>query len=112
MQKHLTDSTASYPGGISPGHRLLKIRYGTYAGRVALLLQSSASIIKLTYADYPYSTWSTPTTVINDADDFPFDALMDNDGNIFLAYTLVTSNDLVMRKLNFSAGNWRAKYLP
>ncbi len=106
MQKHLTDSTAAYPGGISPGHRLFKVPSGFYAGRVALLLQSSSSAIKLTYADYPYSTWSTPVTVINDAGDYPFDALMDDDGNIYLAYSLGANNDLVLRKLSFSAGNW------
>lgn len=106
MQKHLTDSTAAYPGGISPGHRLFKVPYGSNAGRVALLMQSSSSLIKLTYADYPYSNWSTPATVINDTGDYPFDALMDDDGNIYLAYTLDTGNDLVMRKLSFSGGNW------
>jgi len=106
MQKYLTDSTAAYPGGISPGHRLFKVPAGSYAGRVALLLQSSSSAIKLTWADYPYATWSAPSTVINDAADYPFDALMDNDGNIFLAYTLGADNNLVMRKLSFSAGNW------
>ncbi len=106
MQKHLTDSTASYPGGISTEHRLLKIPNGSFAGRVALLLQSSSAVIKLTYADYPYKSWSTPTTVINDIGDYPFDALMDENGNIYLAYTLGSNNDLVMRKLTFSDGTW------
>ncbi|MCP4703140.1 MAG: hypothetical protein GY865_00900 [candidate division Zixibacteria bacterium] len=106
MQKHLIDSTATYPGGINTGHRLFKVSSGLYAGRVVIILQSSSSEIKLTFADYPYSTWSAPTTVINDTGDFPFDALIDTDGNIYLAYTLTTTNDLVTRKLSFSAGNW------
>ena len=106
MQKHLTDSTATYPGGISTGHRLLKIATGLFSGRVAMLLQSTSSEIKLTYADYPYKNWSTPTVVISDCDDYPFDALIDKNGNIYLAYTLGSNKNLVMRKLSFLDGSW------
>jgi hypothetical protein len=106
MQKHLINSTAAYPGGISPGHRIFKVPTGIYAGRIVLLVQSSPSEIKLTYADYPYTSWSTPSNLINDMADYPFDALMDGNGNIYLAYTLGPTNDLTLRKLSFSAGNW------
>ena len=90
MQKHLSDSTATYPGGISPNHRLLMVPNGSYAGRVALLFQSASSLIKLSYADYPYSTWSSPVTVINDTGDYPFDALIDEIGITALINQITT----------------------
>jgi len=46
--------------------------------------------------------------MINDTADYPFDAVMDPEGNIFVAYTLSSNNDLVVRKLTFSSGVWTA----
>jgi len=106
MQYHLENSSAAYEAGISPGKRIFKVSSGQFAGRVAALYQVSPSEIKLSYSDYPYSLWSTPTTVINDSADFPFDAIMSESGYIYIVYTLGSSNDLVLRKLTFSGGSW------
>jgi hypothetical protein len=106
MKKYLTDSTATFKGGISPGKRIFKVASGQYAGRIVILMQTSATNINLTYADYPYDDWSSLSTVVNDSADFPFDAIIDDNNNIFLAYTLDSNHNLVVRKLTYSGGNW------
>ncbi len=106
MQKYLTDSTAAFKGGISPGKRIFKVASGQYAGRMVILMQTSSTEIKLTYADYPYNDWSTLSTIVNDSADFPFDAVMDEYNNIYLVYTLNSNLNLVVRKLTYSNGYW------
>ncbi|UCD18345.1 MAG: exo-alpha-sialidase, partial [Candidatus Zixiibacteriota bacterium] len=108
MRTYLTTSTATYKAGISPGIKVLKIDSGPYAGRMAILMQTSSSEIRLTYADYPYTNWSTPSVMVSDGADYTFDAVMDNSGNIFLAYTLGTGYDLVCRTLSLVSGTWTA----
>jgi hypothetical protein len=108
MQNHLTNSSALYRSGISPNRRLLKVPSGPYAGRMAVLIQTSPTEIKLSCSDYPYTSWTIPTLIIDDTADYPFDAVLDPVGNIFVAYTLNSSNDLVVRKLTFSSGVWSA----
>lgn len=108
MQYHLTNSTATYKAGISTVKRLFRIASGQYAGRVVVLLQTSASEVKLSYCDYQYSAWSAPAIVISDIADYPFDAIMSESGHIYVVYSLGTTNDLVLRKLTFSEGSWSA----
>jgi len=106
MKKHILNSTASYPGGMSPQHRVFKIKTGPYAGRLAVLMPASASEIKLSWSDYPYASWSTPELIVDDAADYPFDAFMYDDGTLYLVYTLGSNGNLVFRKLTFSGGSW------
>jgi hypothetical protein len=106
MKKHLFNSTASSAAGICPAKRVFRVPSGTYAGRIAVLAQTSPTEIKLAYADYPYDDWIGPLNVINDAADRPFDAVMDEDGHIYVACIRQTSGDLVVRKLTFSSGGW------
>lgn len=106
MKKYLSNSDASYPLGIAAGKKLLKVQSGEYAGRRVALFQSGAGEIRLTYADYPYVDWSSPSSVISDGADSPFDAVIDSDGNIYLVYSLVATNNLVLRKLSLADGLW------
>lgn len=106
MQDHLTNSSAAYKAGISPGKRIFKVASGQYAGRMVILMQISSSEIKLSNADYPYTEWSELANIVNASADYPFDAVMDDDGNIFLVYTLGSNNDLVFLKLTFAYGVW------
>jgi len=108
MQKYLTNSIATYGTGQSSGKRLFKVTSGQYAGRVVALIQISPTAIALTYADYPYNNWSSVTSIISDCDDYPFDAVMDSDNNIYLVYTLFSERDLVVRKLTYINGSWSA----
>ena len=106
MQKHLADSTALYGAGIAPGKKVFKIKTGQYAGRIVILMQISSTQVKLTYADPPYNVWASPVNILNDCADSPFDAIMDSDNNIYIAYTLSADGKLVCRKLLFFHGLW------
>jgi hypothetical protein len=108
MQNHLGNSSATYKAGISPGKRVFKVASGEYAGRMAIVVQTSPSEIKLSHADYPYTDWSQPDILVSDSADYPFDAVMDDNHDIYLVYTLGSNNDLVCRKLTFCLGNWLA----
>ncbi|MFH2036807.1 MAG: sialidase family protein [Candidatus Zixiibacteriota bacterium] len=111
MQNYISDSTSSYPAGISPGNKMFRVNSGPYAGRVVILLhkpsgQTSDFEIKLSYADYPYTEWSPDTAVVTDSADSPFDAVMDPSGNIYIVYTKYATDELTIRKLWFAYGNW------
>lgn len=81
---------------------------GPYVGRLAMLMATSESVIKISYSDYPYNIWSTPETMISDSADYPFDAAVSPSGDIYVAYTLGSNYNLVMRKLTLSQGGWHA----
>lgn len=106
MQNHLGNSSAAYKAGISPDKRVFKVFSGQYAGRMVVLAQTSPSEISLAYSDYPYVDWTQLLTVLNDSADYPFDAVMDEAGNIYLVYTLGSNNDLVVRKLTITVASW------
>ncbi len=73
-----------------------------------MVMATSANTVEITYADYPYNIWSVPETMISDSADYPFDAVMSSSGDIYIAYTLISGHDLVLRKLTFSLGGWHA----
>ncbi|MBN2227099.1 MAG: hypothetical protein JW763_07010 [candidate division Zixibacteria bacterium] len=111
MRTYLTNSTAAFKAGISPGINVFKVTTGPHAGRMVILMQTSSSEIKLSYADFPYTVWSTPSVILSDCADFTFDAVMDNTGHVFCVYTLNSTHDLVCRRLGFSGGGWTAETL-
>ena len=106
MLKLIDTSSADYPVGFSHNRRLFKVASGPYAGRMAICYASDDSTVKLVYADPPYTNWSTPASIITDSADYPVSGIIDSGGNIYLAYTLESSHDLVMKKLSFSDGTW------
>ena len=106
MLSKIAQASGTYPLGVPPSRRLLRIDTGQYRGRKVVLFQASASEIRLSSADSPYVSWSSPVTAAADAADQPFDAVMDGEGNIQLVYTEAAANDLVTRKLNFVGGAW------
>lgn len=108
MLKLIDTSSADYPVGFSHNRRLFKVASGPYAGRMAICYASDDSTVKLVYADPPYTNWSTPASIITDSADYPVSGIIDSGGNIYLAYTLESSHDLVMKKLSFSDGTWSA----
>ena len=106
MHKKLAESTSYNPVGLSFGQKIFKIQNGRFAGRLAALMQGSATEIKLRWSDAPYTVWSETVTIANDAADDAFDARMDNDGSLFIAYAEDVTRHLVFRKLSFSDGVW------
>lgn len=108
MNQFIANSSAAYPLGISTGQKAFYVPSGPYLRRVAILYASSSSNISISWADPPYGNFSTPTDIITDAADFPFDAFMDSLGNIYIAYTITSTNDLGFCKLTFANGSWTA----
>jgi len=106
MQTKITESTAQNILGRAPGKVLLKIPSGEFAGRSAALIQTSDGTIELFYADAPYSDWSAPIEIANDAIDETFSAAIDLSGNIHIVYTETSTEDLVSKKLSFVSGDW------
>ena len=105
MHKLLSTSTAARPTGSPPQRKLFKVPGGVHKGRLAALFADSPSSIKLTYSEYPYSSWSAAQAIAGDSHDSPFSACMDSVGNIYLAYT-DTTQILKMVKLSFVGGVW------
>lgn len=108
MNVRIASSTASVTSrlGSSPGRVLLKVGSGPYVGRLAAILGTSPAEIRLSWADPPYRVWSNPSLITNSAADNPHSAVMDNAGNIWVAYTNGISQHMVVRKLTFTGGAW------
>jgi hypothetical protein len=106
MNKFIANSTADSPLGIPPGRKCLIVPSGQYAGRVAILYAASPSNIKLVSADPPFANFSSPSDVVTDSADTPFDAHMNSDGDIYVAYIETSTNDLKFVKLTFDGGTW------
>ncbi|MFH1699172.1 MAG: sialidase family protein [Candidatus Zixiibacteriota bacterium] len=106
MDKFIANSSATNPLGIPTGRKCFRVTGGQYANRLTILYAASSSNIVLVSADPPYTSFSSPTTIVTDSADLPFDAVMDLDGNIYFAYTIGTSNNLGFVKLTFSSGIW------
>lgn len=108
MQKKIADTTASADTvlGGPTGRKLFKIPSGQYCGRLAALIRTSPTDIRLTFADPPFVAWSSPQLVANDAAEQKFDAVMDSSGNIHVVYPEASTQYLVTRKLTFAGGLW------
>jgi hypothetical protein len=105
MDRFIVNSTAADPLGIPTGRKCLVVKSGQSANRVAILYAASATALALVWADPPYSDFSSPVNVITDSADSPFDAYMDNNGDVYIAYTIATSKHLGFVKLTYD-GSW------
>ena len=106
MLKKTADSTAAIPLGKPQGKKLFRISDGTYSGRSVMVMATSATTLAFSWADSPYTAWSSPTTIATDSADQPIDAVMEPGGTIHVVYTEQTTNNLVTKKLTFSGGSW------
>ncbi|MFH2049000.1 MAG: hypothetical protein ABIJ12_06110 [bacterium] len=106
MQEKILNTTAVNGLGYPTERMLLKVESGQYSGRLIAVLQTAPGVLKYTYSDFPYASWSTPTTIATDASDQPFDCIMDEDLNIHLVYSESGTDYLVTRKLTYSNGLW------
>ncbi|GEM_PF-364077 len=106
MHRLIDTSTSFYGTGIPPGEKLFKIGYGTYNNRIIALFSKSENEIAYSWSDPPYSSWSDGTIITSNSANQPFTALMDGDGNIYIAYTNSSAADLEVIKLTFIAGAW------
>lgn len=108
MQKKITETTALFGLGNPSQSKLFTVPSGTYVGRRAVLIQTSANEIKLAWSDSPGAGWSSLMTVASDAADEGFDAQMTSSGDIHVVYSEQTTHYLVTKKLTLGAGTWTA----
>jgi len=106
MQEKITDTTATAPLGQPPGKKLLRVESGQYAGRLIAVIQTGPAQLSYTYADRPYTSWSSLVTIATDVADQPFDCVMDANNHLFVVYTQQSTGYLLSRRLNFSGGVW------
>ena len=106
MIKKIGTSSASYGGGLSIQKKLFIVPSGAFQGRAIVVFPKTGSQIVFVWADPPYTSWSQETSIITDSADYPACAYMDDDGNVYVAYTVQTSLDLTEKKLTFSDGEW------
>lgn len=106
MLKKITTTTSAGSFGSPPGKKIFKIESGEYANRMIVILKTSNSEIKFATADKPYTAWSAMTTIVNDAEIAPFDAVIDSAGNVHLVYIEQTTKYLVTVKLTYANGTW------
>ena len=106
MIKKIGTSSAYHGGGLSIQKKLMVVGSGAYQGRAAVIYPKTPSQIVISWSDPPYMSWSDGTSIIIDSADHPPCACMDDDSNIYVAYTVEDSLDLAFKKLTFADGLW------
>jgi len=106
MDKFIINSTATKPLGLPTGRKCLMIKTGQYVNRMAVVYAASPTTISMVWADSPYTAYSSPLNIVTDSDDSPFDAWMDDSGDIYLAYSTASGNHLAFVKITFNDGAW------
>lgn len=102
----LSTSTAATPTGLPTQKKLFRVPKGAFTGRLIALYARTSANLAFTFADAPYTSWSSPANFVSESDDLPFDAVMDDDGNIHVVYTQTATGALRSIKLTYANGNW------
>jgi hypothetical protein len=106
MLKHLSEITATLPLGQPTGQKLFRVESGPNINRRVVLFAAAPNAIVLCWSDSPYLSWSAPQTVVSDCDNSSFDAAIDSQGNLIIAYTDLSTAHLVTRRLTLTNGTW------
>jgi hypothetical protein len=107
MLKKIGTTGAYYGGGLSTQRRIFIVPSGAYQGRAIVIYPESSSQLVFVWSDPPYTTWSQASTIASDSADYPACAFMDDNANVYVAYTQLGSLALVETKLTFSDGVWQ-----
>lgn len=108
MIKKIATSSAYYGGGLSIQKKLFVVKSGPYQGRTAIVYPKNQSQLVFVWSDPPYTSWSEETVIVSDSANYPACAYMDDEGNIYVAYTVQTTFELAEKKLVYSDGIWNA----
>lgn len=106
MDKFIVNSTASLPLGLPTGSKCLMVKSGQHVNRMTVVYAASATTIAMIWADPPYNAFSSPVNIVTDSADSPFDAWMNDTGDIYIAYSTASGNQLAFVKLTFNDGVW------
>ncbi len=92
--------------GVPPGRKLFRVATGEFAGRLLAVFRESVSQIQFSFADAPFNTWSAPSVIADDASTFPLDAVMAEDGTVWVVYVEQATEYLTVKKMTFESGTW------
>ncbi len=106
MLTKLTDTSAATSLGLAAGHKLMSVASGNWKNRRIALFMSAPNTISLSWSDSPYVGWKPPVAVVTDAADEVFDAIVDANGNLVIAYTDQATAHLITRRLTIGASGW------
>ncbi len=107
--KLLDTSTAASPTGLATQKKLFRVPKGAFTGRLIALYARTVSNLAFTFADAPHRVWSSPANFVTESDDLPFDAVLNDDGNIYVTYTQTGTGALRVVKLAYQNGTWTAQ---
>ncbi|MEW5702767.1 MAG: hypothetical protein AB1792_11130 [Candidatus Zixiibacteriota bacterium] len=102
-------STAAAPTGLATQHKLFRVEKGPFAGRLLALFARTPTNLALSYTSDPYTSWLDPGDFVTDAADLPFDAVADENADVWVAYTQQTTGALICVRLIFVNGTWVAQ---
>ncbi len=106
MQVKIETSDSDFPLGNGFNRLLFEIASGAYAGRRVAIYSGDSDTVRLSFADRPYTQFSTPATIIASADPASLTGVIDDAGNIQLLYEV--SSDIKSRRLTFADGIYTA----
>ncbi|HUU45145.1 MAG TPA: hypothetical protein VM118_05370 [Acidobacteriota bacterium] len=99
-------TTAARSTGLPTQHKLFRVPSGPFAGRVLALFARSPSELGLSYADPPFTNWLDPGSFVSESADLSFGAVIDDEANVYVAYTQQATEALRCVKLTFANGTW------
>jgi hypothetical protein len=106
MHISLDTSTAQFPAGLPTQKRIFRLAHGAYAGRFLALFARTPSNLALCWSDPPHTAWTDPVDYLTESDDLPFDAVIDDDGHVTVAYTQSGIAALRVVRLAHLNGAW------
>ncbi len=106
MQKKITASSTPFGLGYPHGRNLFKLpsSVSAWAERLAAVVLSASGELSLFFADRPYSVWSSGELLCEDCREDGYDCLVDEDGNLYVVYSLDSTGELQIRKITWQNG--------
>jgi len=106
MQRLIDTVSAQFASGLPQQRKVFQISSGQYAGRVIMIYPQNANTLVFRWADFPYQSWSAAQSIVSNSAEYPAGAFMDENFNVYLAYTVQTTLALNFIKLVFANGVW------
>jgi hypothetical protein len=106
MQKLIDTVSGQFGSGLPSQKKVFQISSGQYAGRVIIVYPQTANTLVFRWADFPYQSWSAAQAIVSNSADYPASAFMDENFNVYVAYTVQTTLALNFVKLSFANEVW------
>jgi hypothetical protein len=106
IHRLISTTTAAFPTGTPTQDRLFRVATGPFAGRLVAVFAHTPSVLSWSCADPPFTSWSSAADFVTEAANDPCSAVMDDHGNLYIAYTQQATGALRCVKLTFASGMW------